>query len=326
MKKVLIAITTSILILCYSPHSSSNVLSLNPLDNEAVVLTAGSIAAASLLYVYYIKHPDKLSNFISNQPKKAVLLLAYVEWRINTTKNDKKREDFINFRDTLDLGYNEWRSQEIEKDPDWIRIKNEIALDFEKENKILEQKKDFSLCSKKSLEVLLQKKKDFNDYVNTNLPRIYSNPTKVLSVNSYYFLGEKYDAQGIQMEQDHIPSFAAIETFLKNNGLTTKTITKLNPKGKSYKVRDKDLEGNESAIAIPYVLHKDASRTFAGRNTSKKINDDAKNLELATEKDVATIAYFLYKNPNYGIYYQDYIESAIVLYSRNKLLCLYDVN
>lgn len=52
---------------------------------------------------------------------------------------------------------------------------------------------------------------------------------------------------------------------------------------------------------------------------------DASDLLAATKKDIATMAYMFQSYPQYGVGSLDYIKSAMTVYERNKLLCMYDV-
>lgn len=88
---------------------------------------------------------------------------------------------------------------------------------------------------------------------------------------------------------------------------------------------DLESEDYNSVLSIQDNVHKDGSRTFGGRNTVQKIKKDSEDLRIATGKDIATIAYFLYKNNKYNIDYEKYIETSMILYSRNKMLYLYDL-
>ena len=84
------------------------------------------------------------------------------------------------------------------------------------------------------------------------------------------------------------------------------------------------LERNSSSIAVPEEIHKQG-RTYAGRNTQKQISSDASNLLSATVKDITTIAYLFLKNPQYNISADDYIQNSMLIYARNKMLCMYNV-
>mgnify|MGYP003453815497 FL=1 len=146
-----------------------------------------------------------------------------------------------------------------------------------------------------------------------------------MDVNTFKRLKDGYEntTKVVKLEQDHIPSYAAIDKYLNDHGISTKTTYKTSSKGK-VTIRDKDLEGNETAIATPTAIHK-LGRTYAGRNYKAKIDKDSKNLLEATIKDIATTAYWFSRNNQYNITAQDYIKSAMYIYVRNKMLCIYDV-
>jgi len=113
---------------------------------------------------------------------------------------------------------------------------------------------------------------------------------------------------------DHIPSFLTVAKYLD-----TKT------KGVNFN-RPNNLERNATTIVTPSIAHK-KGRTF-GRN----IAGDEKNMKSATVFDLAAILYNIKRNKDFTqLYsqkelmqmYNDYQVSAIVLYFRNKQLCLY---
>jgi hypothetical protein len=52
---------------------------------------------------------------------------------------------------------------------------------------------------------------------------------------------------------------------------------------------------------------------------------DSENLFKATVLDITTTALSFQLNSKYNISATDYIQSAMTVYARNKMLCLYDV-
>lgn len=324
MKKYIVSILLATALLTSNTRVNANIL--NPLDHKVMYFGGISVITLSGTYMYLLNNPDKIDNYISKKPKEALLLLAYVEWRINTTKSDEKRKTFINFKNYLDLGLTEWRSLEIEKDPLWISIRDKVIEKIKEQDEELIKTKKEPICKVNDLQKILLKDEDFNNNINFLLPKTISNPTHFLNVDSYFKLKENYSNKSVAMQHDHIPSFAAIEKFLESHGISTKTTMVTSQKtGKKYKVRDKDVENNESAISIPEILHQEGSRTFGGRNTLKQIKNDAQDLKAATIKDITTIAYFLHEEPKYNINYENYIAASMTLYLRNKMLCLYDI-
>ncbi len=120
-----------------------------------------------------------------------------------------------------------------------------------------------------------------------------------MDVNTFKRLKDGYEntTKVVKLEQDHIPSYAAIDKYLNDHGISTKTTYKTSSKGK-VTIRDKDLEGNETAIATPTAIHK-LGRTYAGRNYKAKIDKDSKILSENKDKNlflqVGDIAILYYK-------------------------------
>lgn len=293
-------------------------------------IIGGAVVSIAVAYQYYLKNPDKLSDFVSSNPEGAKILYGYSLTRKETTKNEKKKAVFENFNETLafELGILKTRAEEIEVTPEWLKIYSEVLSKAEAIDQ--EMTKNNLQCNTTQLKLLFLKNSDFENTVNKLLPKIQNYPTHTLNVNTYRYLYKNYTNKSFNLEHDHIPSKAAIREFLENKGITIKSINYENKINNKNKISNNDLIYNESAISIPKLLHSE-SRTYAGRNSSKQITKDSNNLRLATIKDLTTIAYYLYLNENdiynqnkFGIHYSDYINSGIILYTRNKLLCLYD--
>jgi hypothetical protein len=51
---------------------------------------------------------------------------------------------------------------------------------------------------------------------------------------------------------------------------------------------------------------------------------DGKNLYVASMRDIATIGYIIVKNPQFGISFDDFFITSMLVYTRNKVMCLYD--
>jgi uncharacterized protein YfcZ (UPF0381/DUF406 family) len=83
---------------------------------------------------------------------------------------------------------------------------------------------------------------------------------------------------GDNLTPDHIPSFAAVKKFkekIKGGALTGAEETKL--------------RNETNTIVYSGTLHKDFSRTYAGRNNDAQITADAKDLKAAFAADKAKI-------------------------------------
>ena len=80
---------------------------------------------------------------------------------------------------------------------------------------------------------------------------------------------------------------------------------------------------NGTAMTVSIDMHK-FGRTRGGKNQQVQIDADALDLKTATMKDLAN--HFLFIQNTYGITSQEmyqFIESSIILWNRNKSLCLY---
>lgn len=110
---------------------------------------------------------------------------------------------------------------------------------------------------------------------------------------------------------DHIPSYKAVEKFLRNLGVI------------NIGVKRSDnliLVNNLTGVLIKKNNHITSSITFGGNNFAKKTDDDAKNLLKATVRDISFFAYHLPV-----IERVDYLKSAPYIIKRNFYLCLYPI-
>lgn len=154
---------------------------------------------------------------------------------------------------------------------------------------------------------------------------------KLLSRNNYsrdntghYFAVDTYknngklksfpNDRGIVEQIDHIPSFQTMSLYLEK-------------KVGTYSSRGSSLDFNATTIVTPAIAHKN------GRTYGNYIQGDEKQMRNATLLDLSAILYNLKRNKEFvkGMdqkslieMYEDYQISAIVLYYRNKQLCLYE--
>ncbi len=132
----------------------------------------------------------------------------------------------------------------------------------------------------------------------------------MLDVNTYNIL-TNYSIPGDNMENDHVPAKAQLKKFIER---------KL---GRSNISEPKNIEKNGTAMTVSIDMHK-FGRTRGGKNQQIQIDADALDLKTATMKDLAN--HFLFIQNTYGITSQEmyqFIESSIILWNRNKSLCLY---
>lgn len=321
--KFKLAKVSLILGLFFSFNANAGVLDLvNPTKSLKTKIVVGAVGYMAMQSTadYFLKNPEKLSQFLETHPEKIEPLKQYVDKKIAKAKTQEEEERYLNFKEQLNLGYSENRILTLEDDFEWQSIKQEVDGGVLTIDSVLVQNNKMPTnCSVANLQVLLLPHKQFEASINQSLPTIQSTPTEILNVNTYQGLASNYRGKTavIKQNQDHIPSYAAIEQFLINHGVNVKYY---GIPGK----RDPDLAKNETAISLPEEIHK-LGRTYVGRNSQSQIQRDAADLLEATKKDITTTAYAFLKNPQYNINYRDYIEAGLVLYARNKMLCLYDV-
>lgn len=289
-------------------------------------------------YNYLIHHPEKMSEFFAVHPDMLDKFTQYVDYRIEHAQTQEDYDAFTNIKQqlVLDIDQNVADDIAIENDPIYKSIENEVRNEIQIVDTALVQNNQMpNYCSINVISQLTIPRKQFENTINNisnngilvGLPQIQTvaNQTSILDVNTFKRLKDGYEntTKVLKLEQDHIPSYAAIDKYLNNHGIPTKTTYKTSSKGK-ITIRDKDLEGNETAIATPTAIHK-LGRTYAGRNYKAKIDKDSKNLLEATIKDIATTAYWFSRNNQYNVTAQAYIKSSMYIYVRNKMLCIYDV-
>lgn len=213
---------------------------------------------------------------------------------------------------------------------DFKKIVNKLLAEFAEIDKKIseEEEKDYSKSCKNPVYaqsmydgIINLTPSQFNKTININLlnRNNYStdNTGHYFAVDTYKN-NERFKSfpkdKGEFEQIDHIPSFL---TFAKY--LDTKT------KGVNFD-RPNNLERNATTIVTPSIAHK------KGRTFGKNIAGDEKNMKLATVLDLAAILYNIKRNKDFTqLYsqkeliemYNDYQVSAIVLYFRNKQLCLY---
>lgn len=175
------------------------------------------------------------------------------------------------------------------------QVKNEIWNDFLSEN--FEHKPTLSLIQ----------------YFHINKNDIYYTKGGLaeFDVNSYKLLTD-FSAVGDKMENDHILAKATLRDFFARR-LNLNDIPK-----ETYK----NIINNGTAITVTEDMHK-AGRTWGNKNSDIVRNKDIKNLKWTTMADLTNHFVYIARQGNTQNL-QDFIESAIVLYLRNKNLCLYN--
>lgn len=337
MKKITL-VCTLVFGLCSLQANAFDIL--HPIRSAEKALVVGAVGYVTIKATadYLIEHPNTIANWLSTHPNEVEPLTKYVDKKIDNAKTQEDYDKYSNFKQqlALDIDQNIAEDLAVENDPIYKSLETEVRNEIQIVDTALVQNNQMpNYCSVNVISTLTMDRKQFENTINTvnsngvfvGLPQIeaVANQTSILDVNTFKRLKDGYEnsSKVVKLEQDHIPSYAAIDKYLNDHGISTKTTYKTSSKGK-VTIRDKDLEGNETAITTPKEIHK-LGRTYAGRNYKAKIDKDSKNLLEATIKDIATTAYWFSRNNQYNITAQDYIKSAMYIYVRNKMLCIYDV-
>lgn len=210
-------------------------------------------------------------------------------------------------------------------------LRLELNQAFDKINETYENDRRIQICTKQLAEKYLVNTAppDFELNINPLLPQ--TTARILFNVNTYKKNGDSYKNNKLNTlsinpaephEQDHIPSYYALEDFfgiphiinkrsytLNNNATTIDILKRWHKKGRTYgKKNTKD------------------QRNIFGISTSitPKYKKDSNDLEIATRKDLIIMAYIIAKDGT-AKELLNFKTAAIELYTRNKLLCLYDI-
>lgn len=210
-------------------------------------------------------------------------------------------------------------------------LRLELNKTFDKINETYENDRRIQICTKQLAEKYLVNTAppDFELNINPSLPQ--TTARILFNVNTYKKNGDSYKNKKLNTlsinpaephEQDHIPSYYALEDFFGIPHIINK---------RSY-----TLNNNATTIDILKRWHK-KGRTYGKKNTKDKRNifgistsitpkykKDSNDLEIATRKDLIIMAYIIAKDGT-ATELLNFKTAAIELYTRNKLLCLYDI-
>lgn len=298
---------------------------LNPIKSAptTIVVGAAGYLALQATAAYLIQHPYKIEHWMSTHPDQIEPLTKYVDHKIAEPKNEKEYAKFSKLKQdlALDKNTNAAETMAIENDPDYIKLVKITRTEINSLNTVINNSGRMPQCNMQIIEQLLIKKTQFNMSINPNLPAYQMYPVTLLNVNSHNQLKENYNSKQttLKLTPDHIPSYGALAYYFTSHNVS------IPPRAGS------NLEANSTAIMIPTQLHQRGSRTYGGRNNTKDaqgntvIAKDASNLLEGTILDIATTAYLFHVQPQYNVSAKDYIKNALILFERNKLLCLYDV-
>lgn len=268
---------------------------------------------------YLEKNPTKIDAFVSKAVDKYYENIDNNDGQLYVNLLDKMGIDIIGI--TIDYPSSSLKTKQdqddLEKTAEFtteFAFVQKIADDYDKKNKVIcnnidDIKKIFTLTGR-----------DFKKYTDSkNLTPINDELPTLYNVDQYSRLKSKEKA----IERDHIPSYKALELFFLTRKETQIEILKQKKTRGRYSKRYVYLANNATSINLPYSLHQN-NRTTGDRNKYYSLEDsvDSISLRLATLKDYATI---LVLKRNDLMEYQKLKKSFITLYSRNKILCLYDI-
>lgn len=210
-------------------------------------------------------------------------------------------------------------------------LSKELTVEFDNVNTTYENDSRIKICTKQLARQYLVSTSPpiFEMNINPLLPQT-TNRT-VFNINTYKKNGASYTNNRVSNlslyaaephEQDHIPSYYALEDFFGIPHI---------PKKRTY-----NLDNNATTIDLLQRWHK-KGRTYGKKNTKDKRNifgvktaitpkykKDSNDLEIATRKDLIIMAYVIAKGGSSSDLL-NFKKAAIELYTRNKLLCLYDI-
>lgn len=210
-------------------------------------------------------------------------------------------------------------------------LSNELMTEFDKVNTAYENDARIKICTKQLAEKYLVNTSPPNFELNINQSLPQTTARTLFNVNTYKKNIASYTNYRVSNispnttdphEQDHIPSYYALEDFFGISHIPN--------------IRNYNLNNNATTMDILKRWHK-KGRTYGKKNTKDKRNifgvqtaitpkykKDGNNLDLATRKDLIIMAYIIAKNGSASDLL-NFKTAAIELYTRNKLLCLYDI-
>lgn len=218
--------------------------------------------------------------------------------------------------------------EEMLNSPVFFSIRSEIINIAESIDSIQKDNPKIKLCTYQLAKNMLVDSSPsiFENSYGVFLPSI--NNKLLFNVNSYKKNIENFNKNKSKLinkkhEQDHIPSYYALENFFNLSH---------DPKKRIY-----NLNQNATAIDLNAEWHK-KGRTWGKRNNKdyRKLKNgkiykivpvfkiDGNDLKIATVKDFTIMAYIINRNASRQEFL-DFMNSFPKLYLRNKLLCLYDI-
>jgi hypothetical protein len=272
---------------------------------ESKVACAG-VAATGATLSYAYMHPESVADFIEGAPEKANTVWNFFSQKEQNATDQVTQSKAANVLDVINY------STQAEQDAlegtqefnDTMILLTDIANQLD--NNMKDETRN---CNITVTQNLLLDNRLFNTTINPKLPKINDSLSTIGNTDAYNNLIPKSS----MVERDHIPSYKAIEFYLKQRGVS---FTGLKISGNRYT----NLANNETAMNLEYNLHRN-NRTTGTKNGTYYPQDgqNQATLRRATLKDFATI--LVKADP---VNYQTYLKAFPVIYTRNALLCLYN--
>jgi hypothetical protein len=304
---------------------------------KELLVSVSSVATFEVL----ANNSDKIQDYFTNHPEQTQAFYDYLEKKKSEATTTAMYQHFVNLEQKLgiDAGFVDEVAQ-VEATSQY----QAILADLEKRATVIDVSwvqthPNQPQCSITDLEdiVYLSNKQYLGKHLLVD-SLTFPNPYKtgsmpIYSVASFKQLKDNYKLNpGIIIQnQDHIPSYAAIRDYLKDKGINVTVYKREKDSNGNRLINDSNdarhanLNNNLTAFSVEDILH-EKGRTYSGRNSSKQILNDKKNLRLATLKDMAFTAYYIENHPTlYKISANDYIKIGWTIYQRNKEMCLYDI-
>lgn len=222
------------------------------------------------------------------------LTSSFIQGAVDTYRDNKQRKELSKLRG-------------IEQTEEWQEIFRMMLEGTQKmDDSMANLRQQLDMCSKDVVGQFYENSRNFEGEFSARLPKKLNYPSQSFDVASFNELSRSNQSSYGQLQAIHIPNVQGVNVMMHRQQMNV---------GNIYQ--------NFSAMTLPAPLVQAVQQQYQalGRNPQ----NDAANLYLATLKDMTNIGYFIIKNPQLGIRFEDYLISALGLYSRNKVMCLYEV-
>lgn len=222
------------------------------------------------------------------------------EFLIGVNQQNKQNDKQKNINDKI------YSRTGIETSKEWntvysAAVESANALD----KYLIDNGQDIKSCNINYVANFGRETNEFDRLFGDKLPNKQKLVTKVLDVNSFKKLNEFYYNNPPKITAVYIPSVVSVGVAV--NGRRTE----LNNANK-----------NMSAIMLPEKLMLEVQKQYVLQGRTPEI--DALNLHEATMKDISNVGYFLLKNNDFNIRADEFVKDAMLVYARNKMMCLYN--